>query len=48
MKKSQDSLATIRKKVRALLSKMNLEEKVAQLGSVYAAPPARFLGSVMG
>lgn len=35
---SQDSSATISKKVRALLSKMTLEEKVAQLGSVYATP----------
>ncbi len=35
---SQNSPATIRKKVRALLSQMTLEEKVAQMGSVYAAP----------
>lgn len=38
MKTSQDSAAAIGKKVKALLSKMTLEEKIAQLGSVMAPP----------
>jgi hypothetical protein len=38
MKTSRDSVATITKKVRALLSKMTLEEKIAQMGSVFATP----------
>ncbi len=38
MKTSRDSAATIGKKVKALLSKMTLEEKIAQLGSVMAMP----------
>jgi beta-glucosidase len=38
MKTSHDSAVTIKKKVKALLSKMTLEEKVAQLGSVMPTP----------
>ena len=38
MKTSRDSAATIKKKVKALLSKMTLEEKVAQLGGAFVAP----------
>jgi beta-glucosidase len=38
MKTSHDSTTTIKKKVKALLSKMTLEEKVAQLGGVMPTP----------
>jgi beta-glucosidase len=38
MKTSHDSIVTIKKKVKSLLSKMTLEEKVAQLGSIFATP----------
>jgi beta-glucosidase len=38
VKKTSDSNADIKKRVKALLSKMTLEEKVAQLGSVFAGP----------
>jgi beta-glucosidase len=38
MKASHDNAITIKKKVKALLSKMTLEEKVAQLGSVMPTP----------
>jgi beta-glucosidase len=38
MKTSRDSTATIKKKVKALLSEMTLEEKVAQLGGAFVAP----------
>jgi beta-glucosidase len=38
MKTSYDSAATIKKKVKALLSKMTLTEKVAQLGGAFVAP----------
>jgi beta-glucosidase len=38
MKTSSDSAVTIKKKVKALLSKMTLEEKVAQLSGIFATP----------
>jgi beta-glucosidase len=38
MKSSHDSAVTIKKKVKTLLSRMTLEEKVAQLGSVMPTP----------
>jgi beta-glucosidase len=38
MKTSQDSAAAISKKIKTLLSRMTLEEKIAQLGSVMAPP----------
>ena len=38
MKKTGDSAAAIKTKVKALLARMTLEEKIAQLGSVFATP----------
>ncbi len=38
MKNSRNSVSVIDKRVKSLLSKMTLEEKVAQLGSVFATP----------
>jgi beta-glucosidase len=38
MKAPHDNAATIKKKVSTLLSRMTLEEKIAQLGSIFATP----------